>query len=60
MCALNPAMQVSEWQALGNSEAAKLQLLAKLLGIMLAPLTSFAINLGALAKKRAEEEGAAA
>ena len=36
------------------------ELLAKLLGIMLAPLTSFAINLGALAKKRAEEEAAAA
>lgn len=36
------------------------ELLAKLLGIMLAPLTSFAINLGALAAKRTEEEGAAA
>ena len=36
------------------------ELLAKLLGIMLAPVTSFAINLAALAKKRAEEEGAAA
>ena len=43
-----------------NAMADFLEAMAKLLGIMLAPLTSFAINLGALAKKRAEEEGAAA
>ena len=35
------------------------ELLAKLLGVMMAPLTGMAISLGALAKKR-EEEGAAA
>ena len=35
------------------------ELLAKLLGVMMAPLTGMAVCLGALAKKR-EEEGAAA
>ena len=35
------------------------ELLAKLLGVMMAPLTGMAISLGALAKKREEEAAAA-